>query len=286
MTVIPLISVLLFMAMDRPAADRLFEEGRMEEARAAYETLLAAEDAPAVRAELADRIGLAWLSEGRLWDAETWFSRSIEEHETALAHLHRGQAYFYAGSRAAEDPSVGGTEVTSLMNDAARAIGRALELDETLVEAFLTLGLCERYREKPEAEEAAYRRALSLEPGRPDVSVHLAWRLEVEGRGGEAEEVLSAVAEDERDVGHWTALGRLAAARGEDAAARDFWTRAVLLSPNEPSVYQGLWNSTALRKRFLEFADAMNTVVEAHPTAWRNNRRKDSPPDSLKTIKN
>ena len=132
----------------------------------------------------------------------------------------------------------------------------------------MTLGLCERYREKPKDEEAAFRRALDIEPSRPDASLQLAWRLEVSGRVSEAGDVLRAVAEDRREVGHWMALGRLAAAKGEDGVAREHWTRAVILLPNEPSVYQGIWNSTALKKRFLEFADSMRTVIASHPKAW------------------
>ena len=137
----------------------------------------------------------------------------------------------------------------------------------------MTLGLCERYREKPKEEEAAFRRALGLEPGRPDASLQLAWRLETSGSSPQARDVLLAVAEDRRDVGHWMALGRLAAADGKDGVARDHWTRAVILLPNEPSVYQGLWNSTALRSLITKRA----AVGSQFSWCWRSARWNTSP---------
>ncbi|MHC4860917.1 MAG: tetratricopeptide repeat protein, partial [Planctomycetota bacterium] len=252
----------------RERADALFAEGKWEEARSEYQALLDEAESPAEKAELSDRIGLTILREGGVWEAEKWFTRSIQAAESALARLHRAPVYVRAGQRSAREPGVLGAEVRSLMNDAARDLARSLELDPRSAEALFTLGMCERYRDDLAAELAAFRKALEVEPGHLDASLQLAWRLEGRTEVDAAREVLLEVAEARRDVRHWMALGRLAGKAGDAGAEKEAWTRAILSSPEAVTAYDGLWQATAVKKRFADFEKAMARVLESSPDAW------------------
>jgi len=262
------IALLLFLAAATPDPAALITEGRYEEARAALEIELEAVSAEADRAPILDRIGVTWLYEGRWWRAETYFARSLEAKETGEAHRHRGQAYFGAGRAAMRDGTALGAEIRSLMNDAARELRRAVELEPGDVAACVALGLAERYRLDTPAEIAALTKALELEPGHPVAAIHLAWRLARQGDVKGAREVLLTVPEARRTAEHFKALGRLAARAGEDEAAGGYYTRAGLLDPDDREIYDGLWKVTAFRKRFGAFNAAMVEILGKHETAW------------------
>jgi superkiller protein 3 len=267
---IELVMAMLLLAAggDRAQADALFEKGEWGKARTEYEALLEEAATPDADAELSDLIGRTILGEGGVWEAEKWFTRSIQARETAAARLHRGQVYVGAGARAARAPGVQGAEVLSLMNDGARDLERALELDPRFAEAWFTLGVCESYREGDEPAERAYRKALEFEPGHLGASLNLAAILERGGGADAAREILESVAEDGRDARVWTALARLAGKTGDGDREKEAWTRAVLAAPADAVTYDGLWRVTAVKKRFADFEKAMARVLEAHPDAY------------------
>jgi tetratricopeptide (TPR) repeat protein len=264
-----LASVLIaLLPADRAVADRLFDSADWEGARSAYELLLEGSEDAGVRAEILDRIGLTFLMQQRYWEAEARFGSSLEAKETAGAYLHRGQAYFYAGRESAREPGAMGAEVRALMNDAIADLRQSLALDEGSADAWVFIGLAERYRYETDAEEKAYRQALALEPGRADASLYLAYILEQSGKRDEAAEVLGRVAEDERSLEHWMAIGRVAAGRGEEEGAATAYLRAALLAPGDERSYYALWTGMREAKRFREFGDVMQRVLDRHPDAW------------------
>jgi tetratricopeptide (TPR) repeat protein len=260
-----ILSLILLVSLS--GADALMEEGRTDEARAVYEELLAAAEDAGERAVLLDRIGSTLLYEGRLWEAESRYTESIEAQETAAARLHRGQVHFYAGQESAMSGTALGTEVLSLMNDAVRELTRALELEPGLAEAHEYVGYCERYRRNAEAEEAAYRRALESEPGRPGPSLYLAHILEARGETAAALQLLAAVPAESRNADLLLLMGRLAGASGDKELERSAYLKAVVSAPEDPAVYQALWDATGFQKRFNVFNAAMREVLHQRPDA-------------------
>ena len=198
-----LVLLALALPLDRSEADRRFEAGDYPGARAAYEALLTGSLTRAERSEVLTQIGVTHLMEGNYWDAEESLANAIEEYETAEARLQRGRAYFYAGVSAASDPTAGGAGIRSLMNDAAREMERALALAPEWAFAWNCLAYVERYREDPEAEERAFRRALELDPKDPDSALQVAWFEEQAGRVDRARELLRSVPVPSRTAAHW-----------------------------------------------------------------------------------
>ncbi len=245
-------------------ADRLFEERRFAEARAAYEALLPGLDG-ADRARVLTRVGEACASLGDQWAAEGALAEAVALEETAERRLKRGENLYFIGQRVASEPGVLAAEVQALMNDAAREIRRALELSPDSAEAHVYAGLCHRYLDARDLEEAAYRRALELEPGRADAALYLAYLLETRGQADEARAVLGAVPAEARGAAHHLALGRLALRTGDLAEARVAGRRAIAAAPEDPEGYQTVWNATAFRKRFSAFEEDMAAVLAEDP---------------------
>jgi superkiller protein 3 len=263
-----ILSILLLAPVATEDADRLFENGKWSEARAAYEKALGDETPVDDRARILDRIGLTLLYEGKLWAAESKFAASIEAKETGRARLHRGQAYFRAAIDATTDPSALGAEIRSLLNDAAREIQRAAELDPKSADVQVALGLVERYRKDVAAEVKALARALELSPGHAEAALHLAWRRERQGDREAAGKLLASVPAASRGFAHWLALGRIAAATGRQEDAAGACEAAARIAPNDWDAFAGLWNATAYRKKFHAFDQAAKRVLEKHPDAW------------------
>lgn len=260
--------VLVPAAGDRAAADAALAAGRYEEARAIYVKLLEAARDPGTVAELRDRVGRTFLGRGKLWEAEKWFRDSLAARETAEARYHRGLVFYRAARRAAANPVSRGAEVRALLNDAVAEIRRSLALRPASPEGWVLLGLCERDREEPRAEEEAYRKALDLDPGRPDASLYLAYRRERAGDAAGARKLLLAVEPARRTGEHWKALGRLAGRLGDREGMKDAYLRAASLDPGDRAALNGLWNATAYRRLFAEFEVAMKRLLREHPDAW------------------
>jgi tetratricopeptide (TPR) repeat protein len=268
---LPLLAAFLLAAVDLEEAERLFAAGRHAEARAAYEAVLGDLEG-AQRAAVLDRIGSTRLAEGDVWGAETDFAASLDAMETFAARLHRGQALYFAGRSVAGSPGALGAEVVALMNDAATQLARATEISTgeaaDRAEAFVYLGLTERYVGSPEREEKAYRQALEIAPGRPDAALYLAWLLERGGSLRQASEVLGSVPEESRQADHWLALGRIARAEGEADQASDRFARAISTSPFLVDGYEGLYDVTVRRKRYREFEKVAAEVIGRTPDCW------------------
>jgi tetratricopeptide (TPR) repeat protein len=260
--------ICLFAPSGRAEADQLLKNGKWAEARTAYEALLEGATEPAERADLMDRIGETLLNEGSYWDAESWFSKSIDTHDNAAARYGRGRAYFFAGKDLASDPTSLGAEVLALMNDAARELKKALAFDRKSTAAWITLGYVEYNRQDPAASEAAFRTANELAPENPEAARQLAWFMENRGDLDGAARTLARVPEEARTSAEWQAIGRVAQAAGRREDAAKAWRKAVFLAPYDQDAYLGLWNATGLEKQFTEFNADMNSLVRAHPDSW------------------
>lgn len=127
-----------------------------------------------------------------------YFRRAIEiDPAYALAHAGLADCYVRLGDR-------GGAEERGAVARGSEAVGRALELDETLAEAHATAGFIKfRFEWDFEGAEREYRRALELDPAYPEAHQWYAFHLLARGRRAEADaEIARAVELDPVSLGH------------------------------------------------------------------------------------
>lgn len=129
---------------DRERGNRLYREGRLEEAVAAYQEALAAGDESP---ELLYNLGTALLGLGRLEEAESHLAgslRSIEPELRQRAHYNLGHRYLVE----ARSQEGGGQERTRLLEQAVEAYKHALRLDPGDADAKWNLELALRDRDE------------------------------------------------------------------------------------------------------------------------------------------
>ncbi|MEM6796540.1 MAG: tetratricopeptide repeat protein [Acidobacteriota bacterium] len=120
-----------------------------------------------------------------------------------------------------------------LREEAAAWLRVAVEVDPTLVQAWVNLGVAERRLGFHEAAEAAYLRALEINPRTPSAVQNLASLLRVLDRVQEAESYEAALAEASTQNPYtFLNLGDISLEGGRYEDARRFYRRAVSLSRN------------------------------------------------------
>jgi tetratricopeptide (TPR) repeat protein len=117
--------------------------------------------------------------EGYLAGMEILETALADDPTSALAYAALGQGYMELTHSV--------MPVMEALTRARAAIEKAAELDPTLAEAQMALGLHQTYVDWDfEAAEASLRRALELNPSLSDAWYHLAWLLELQGDDEEA----------------------------------------------------------------------------------------------------
>ncbi len=125
----------------------------------------------AYRAYLLGRQRYARFSTATTEEAIRYFERAIEFDPTfALAHAGLAQAYL----ELVEDS---GLPPDEMMARAQAAADKALELDDRLAEAHAALGAVKWFGNDVEGAEAAYQRALALNPDSVDGNLHYGYLL-------------------------------------------------------------------------------------------------------------
>jgi TolB-like protein/Flp pilus assembly protein TadD len=122
---------------------------------------------------------------------------------------------------------------------ARAAAQKAVQLDDRLADAHVALGSVRYYLEfEPRAAEAAYLRALELNPNSIDLLMHVSWFYAQSGRHNEALEAnLRAVELDPLSMGALMSLGQVYYLnRDFDEATREF-EQALELGRNDPSAH-------------------------------------------------
>jgi tetratricopeptide (TPR) repeat protein len=173
------------------------------------------------------QLGRLAQSEGRTADAVDLLSRASRQKDCRPAvHRHLGEALAAVG----------------LHTKAEEAFKRALKVNSADTAALA--GLANMYLERGANLEVALslaRRARDLEPTAARHARTLARALEASGQLPEAAEVLrAAIGEHGQDAFLALQLGRVEAARGEKATARDQFLRALALEPNLEAAQEAL----------------------------------------------
>jgi Flp pilus assembly protein TadD len=261
--------------------------GRLAEAEAAYQTLLAADpqDADALHllgvladARGASARGVALIDQAlRLRDSPRFHCN----RGMALGHLGQHEAALVAYQRALalrpdypEALNNLGTTLDALgrPTEAVAAYRRALALRPEQAEWWSNLGNALAAMRQPDAAEAAYRRAVELSPAAPRAHALLGHALRQGGRPAEAEAAFRtqlALRPDDPDAGI-----NLAAALGDQdrpAEAAALLPAVLAQAPERPEAHLNL--GTALRQlgRLEEAAECCERAVALapdNPDAW------------------
>jgi tetratricopeptide (TPR) repeat protein/TolB-like protein len=193
------------------------------------------------------------------------FHRALErdpDYVNALARLAEAYLRKYRMSR---DPSE--------LEEAHRAVERALEIEDGVALAHRTLGMVHAARGRHEMALEAYERALELEPLSAEAGQGMAESLNALGRIDEAEQEFRKALE--LRPGFWgghNAFGTFLYSRGRfDEAVREF-QQVVELTPDNSRGWANLGGLYFNLGRMEEAEEAFRRAIEIGPTsqAWAN----------------
>lgn len=143
-------------------------------------------------------------------------------------------ALFYS-NRGAELLRAGDLEQARRMTEIAVAV------DPELPIAWVNAGVTRRRDHDLDGAEAAYRRALELNPRAVSAYQNMASLMRVRGRPAEADRFLSVIPKlGSRNPYNYLSLGDLALSRGEMGDARRYYRKALRLYRDHPEPYAAL----------------------------------------------
>ena len=199
-------------------------------------------------------------SKESLEQAVKYFTDAIErDPQFALAYSGIADAYILCGSYNFKPMSRAMTKVEA-------AVEQALALDEHLAEAHTSRGLVLRWKRDWHSEEAAYRRAIELNPSYPTAHQWFATHLAARGRFSEALDEIR-LAEELDPLSHAisvTAAVVLFIARDYDGVTEQL-NRTLELEPNFASVHAWLGNVYAQVGKHAEVGPAIARAHELAP---------------------
>ena len=240
----------------RPADDLMQVEGEIAAtiARTLRRKLSGDEKVKLARTETSDPVAFRLYLKGRsfLVGNQQEMDKSIDCFQQALAKApnyamaHAGLAEAYSGQA-----FLRGKGREEAVGKALSAVTRALELDPGLAEAHAALGLVRFYFEWDWAgAEAAFRRAIALNPGSGSVCQDYGYFLTIMGRLDEGlDRIREAVRLDPLSThpAHDVGINALIR-RDHDQAAADF-RHAIAIDPNWTWGYIKLARTLALQKK-------------------------------------
>ena len=189
------------------------------------------------------------------------FEKALQsDRESAAAYAGLGEAYAqkYAENR---DPHW----LRLALSNAARAI----QLNDLLAEAHLSMGQAQYRSEKFQEAERESRRALELEPGNADAELRLGESLAAQDRVKEAEacyrKLLQTHPEDWR-AHHYLGALLYKVDRFDEAVAA--FQQAAKLAPDNAAVYRLMGAAYQMLDRDTEAAEALQKALAIRPTPY------------------
>ncbi len=153
-----------------------------------------------------------------------------------------------------------------LLTHALASAERAVELNEYLAAAHVSLGLVLVLSGEPDRGEKELRKALELDPlsapAHRELGVAL-WRLE--DREGAQAAFARALELDPDDWWAWTQLGSLAFSQGRYLDAEEAFRRSTEVTPHNPWTFRNLAAAMQMQDRYEEAAAALQTSLEIQP---------------------
>jgi TolB-like protein/Tfp pilus assembly protein PilF len=250
---------------DRPTGDIFAVQDEIANAVVAA---LKPDEASAAQATLAaDRTSIEayehFVRGDRLWQVRSKeaIEESITEFKAAIATdpgyapAHAGLAMAYLFANLYGDKTL--REVRLLVE---QEIEQALALDPSLASAYAARGMLRRNSDDVEGAEAAYRRAIELDPSDALVYVWLSDLITVDPSRWDESRTLMAKAY-ELDPRNIYVLGRYAsglAGFGDYDAALEIYRRGVALEPDSPRPYSNL---AGLHSQFGRYDDSVRASL-------------------------
>jgi len=201
-------------------------------------------------------------------ETQEGYQKGIEILEEALANDPTSALAYAALGQGYSELVHSVLPVMEAMNRARAAVEKAVELDPTLAEAHLALGMEQLYGDFDfEASERSLKKAIELNPSLSDAWYHLAWWLEMQGYEDEA------IAAGERTVelsplsSAYTAwLAEQYRDAGNYEKAIGLAESVLALSPKFPVAWYSLGNVYLEQGRFEEAIAAHKEI--AHFPFW------------------
>lgn len=222
--------------------------GRLDQAVAGYEAVLARDPANAVALHL---LGMASHQRGD-------HTRAAELVRRALAS-DADNATYHANL---------GTILTTLArhDEAERALRRAIEIDPEQVEAQFNLGNLLNAARRPAEAEAAYRAAIASRPRLHQALNNLGALLRGQGRLDEAEALLRRALKAKPDFARAEYnLGKVLFDQGKLAAAEASFRRILARRPDALDALRNLGHVLRVQNRLSEAADCFRRVLRLQP---------------------
>jgi len=156
-----------------------------------------------------------------------------------------------------------------LMGEALLALKRAVELDESAVEAHYYMGVVSERLNEPERAMTHFARAAELEPHNPQHAVAAGEMLVDMGRPAEARAFLEASESAAHSAGIQQLLGHIALIEGDADLACDHFQRARLLAPEDGAILADLADAQMEAGRFADAETNLSHLLRDPNNAGR-----------------
>ncbi len=217
-------------------------------------------------------------------ETQEGYQRGIEILEEALAEDPTSALAYAALSQGYSELVHSVLPVMEAMNRARIAVEKAVELDPTLAEAHLALGLKQLYGDFDfEGSEKSLKKAIELNPSLADAWYHLAWWLEMQGFDDEAIAAGEKTVELSPLSSFYTGwLAEQYRDAGDHEKAIELAESVLALSPKYPVAWYSLGNTYLEQGRFEDAIAAHSEIARfpfwafalGHSYAWAGDTEK------------
>jgi tetratricopeptide (TPR) repeat protein len=229
-------------------AVRHHQAGRLEDARAIYEEILAAQPR---QPDALNLMGVLAQQSGQLGEAKSFFQRAIASHPNAAGtHVNYGNVLRLNGE----------------LDAAEKAYRKALKLKPDAFDAHNNLGSLHETRGQLDKAEACYRKALELRPEYPEALYNLGSVTHKTGRLDEAVGAYSqALKLNPSHADAYSNLGSALQERGDLDNAEIALGHALKLNPSSAEVWFNLGNLYNARKDLDRSVAAFDRALKIKP---------------------
>lgn len=206
-------------------------------------------------------LGNVYTDQQRWEEAEKSYRQAVEWNQLSA------DAYV-ALSFVLVQPRTGGNNARKLA-DAEQAARRAIQLQALNATAYDRLGAALETRGVLSSEtEAAYRRAVELDPQSAVAHVHLAHLLRKMNRASEADPYYSRAVELARDAPTLVLIAETLQSENRFDDSEPLLRRAIEMDARNPSANYFLGRSLVLKKRYSEAEPLLKLAIEVSPRSF------------------
>ncbi len=244
-------------------ATELLRAGRFEEAASAFDAIIGKD--PSNAAALAG-LGESLLSLGRLDEAIGVLERGVKAHAKHFDLRYLLGSAFYSKALDLAEAGRPGTVVGSILNDAARELGLAIEIDGKNKDAWVRFGMVQAYQSETDAAVKSFRTALELEPK----DIFTWWQLGETLYNAEDYEAAKAAYEkateiDPKEPAYWLKLGYCWQFLENTDQAEAAYRNGLAANPSAETLWNAFWDLHAGKNDFPAAIASYRKLIEASP---------------------